>query len=112
VAAHRPPGVEAYLPLGSVLAMRRWMQTGCWGEIHPAGLTFLLAVLAGAVLSRRIFCGRVCPVGLLSRVLEWVRMRFLGLPERWGGPRWLRIAASGVKYVLAGRFVWGPATLT
>jgi hypothetical protein len=40
VTAYRPPGVEAYLPLGSVLAMRRWMQTGCWDEIHPAGLTF------------------------------------------------------------------------
>lgn len=111
VTALRPAGVEAYLPLGSLLAVRRWLETGLWDEIHPAGMTFLLAVLGGAVLARRAFCGWICPFGFLSRVLEWFRSRLLRLPDRWAGPRWLRDLAAAPKYLLLGVIAWSLGTL-
>jgi polyferredoxin len=110
VTAHRPGGVEAYLPIGALLGIRRWLETGFWDEIHPAGMTFLLAVVGGAVLARRAFCAWICPFGLLFRALEWLRAR-LRLPARWNAPRWARWSLEAVKYLVLGQIVWMFATM-
>lgn len=110
VTAHRPAGVEAYLPISALLGIRRWVATGYWDEIHPAGMTFLLAVVAGAVLARRAFCGWVCPFGFVSRILESIRP-LLRLPPRWGGPRWVRWTFEGLKVLLLGWLVWIVASM-
>lgn len=111
VTAARPAGVEAYLPLGSLIGLRRWAETGYWDEIHPAGLTVLLAAIGGAVLARRAFCSWICPVGTFSRALEWFRARVLRLPPRWDAPRWLRRIAAGAKYALLAQILWSFARL-
>jgi polyferredoxin len=100
VSASRPGGVEAFLPIAAVMSLKRWVLAGLWDPIHPAGLTFITAVLVGAVVARRAFCSWVCPFGTLSRGLEWVRRRLLRLPERWPGPRWLRLVPLSLKYII------------
>lgn len=105
VTAARPPAVEAFLPIAALLGLRRWLATGAWDEVHPAGLVILLSALAVAFLARKAFCSWVCPVGTLSRALEWVGRRTLWR-RRWPAvPRWLDLPLSGVKYVLLGFFV-------
>jgi hypothetical protein len=37
----RPPSVEAFLPISALLGLKRFVLTGRWDEIHPAGLTIL-----------------------------------------------------------------------
>src|SRR5512137_2607690 len=44
-AISRPPGVEGWLPIGSLVSMRYWWETGIVNEIHPAGLVILAAIL-------------------------------------------------------------------
>lgn len=106
VTAARPPAVEAFLPISALVGLRRWLATGYWDDVHPAGLTILLGAVATALLARKAFCGWVCPVGTISRALEWLGSKLLwrrGFPRV---PRWLDLPLSGLKYVLLAFFVW------
>lgn len=99
----RPPSVEAFLPIAALMSVRRLLQTGLWDTIHPAGLTILLAALFTAVLLRKGFCGYICPVGLLSGLLNAIgqRLRLSLLP----GP-WIARVLSLPKYVGLGFFLF------
>jgi polyferredoxin len=98
--------VEAFLPIAALLGLKRLVLGGAWDEVHPAGLAILLAALATALLARKAFCSWVCPVGTLSRALEWVGRRTLWR-RRWPAvPRWLDLPLSAVKYLLLGFFLF------
>ena len=122
VTASRPPAVEGFLPISALVGLRRWLATGFWDEIHPAGLVILVAAIAASLVARKGFCSWICPVGALSRALEWVGRRTLWrrgarprnsfAPRRGAGegvprvPRPLDLALSSVKYLLLAFFVW------
>jgi polyferredoxin len=107
VTATRPPAVEAFLPISALVGLRRWLATGVWDEVHPAGLTILLAAVGASFLARKGFCSWVCPVGAISRALEWVGARTLwrrrGFPRV---PRPLDLALSSLKFLLLAFFGW------
>ena len=62
----RPPGIEAFLPISSLISLKYWMATGIINPIHPSELVILLMALVTAVLIKRGFCSWVCPFGLLT----------------------------------------------
>ena len=66
----RPPSVEAFLPIAALMGLRRLLQSGTWDMVHPAGLALFLAALLMALLLRKGFCGYICPVGLISGLLN------------------------------------------
>jgi polyferredoxin len=107
VTAARPPAVEAFLPISALVGLRRWLATGAFDEVHPAGLTILLAAIGASLVARKGFCSWVCPVGTISRALEWVGARTLwrrrGFPRV---PRPLDLALSSLKYLLLAFFAW------
>jgi polyferredoxin len=106
VTAERPSAVEAFLPISALVGLRRWLATGFWDEIHPAGLTILVAALLASLVARKGFCSWVCPVGAISRALEWVGEKTLwrrGFPRV---PRALDLALSSLKYLLLAFFGW------
>ena len=106
LGAARPPAVEAFLPIAALLGLKRLLLTGAWDDVHPAGLAILLAALGTALLARKSFCAWVCPVGTLSRALEWLGRRTLWR-HRWPAvPRWLDLPLSGVKYLLLAFFAF------
>jgi ferredoxin len=105
VTTARPAGVEAFLPIAALMSLERFVLTGLWDPVHPAGLTFLVAVLLGALVARRAFCSWVCPFGTLSRGLEWLRAHVFALPPRWNVPRPLGLVALAPKYLLLALFV-------
>ena len=106
VTAARPPSVESFLPISALVGLKRFLLTGYWDPVHPAGLTILAAALVGAFLARKAFCGWICPVGTLSRGLEWVGEK-LFWRRRWPTvPRWLDLALTSVKYLLLAFFAW------
>lgn len=106
ITAPRPAGVEAFLPISALLALKRFLLSGLWDDVHPAGLTLLVAFLAGALLARRAFCSWICPIGFASRVLEVARARIFRLPPRWRRPRLLGRLAPLPKYLLLAFFVY------
>jgi polyferredoxin len=106
VQVARPASVEGFLPIAALVGLKQLVLTGRWDAVHPAGLTILLAALATALLARKAFCSWVCPVGAVSRALEWLGRRTLWR-RRWPAvPRALDLPLSGLKVLLLGFFAW------
>jgi len=105
VAVRRPPSVEAFLPISALVGLKRFLLTGEWDEVHPAGLAILVSAIVGAVVARKAFCGWICPVGTLSNGLEWIGKQTLWR-RRWPTvPRRLDLAFSSIKYLLLAFFL-------
>ena len=68
--ATRPPGIEAFLPISSLISLKYWLVTGIFNHVHPSGLVILLMALATGLLLKRGFCSWICPFGLLSEYLN------------------------------------------
>jgi polyferredoxin len=105
----RPPAVEGFLPISALLGLKRFLLTRYWDDVHPAGLTILVAAIATALVARKGFCSWVCPVGTLSRALEWLGARTIwrrGFPRV---PRALDLPLCALKYALLAFFVWTVA---
>ncbi|HEY5764666.1 MAG TPA: 4Fe-4S binding protein, partial [Candidatus Deferrimicrobiaceae bacterium] len=108
ITAHRSPAVEGFLPISALVGLKRFLMTGHYDPVHPAGLTILIAAILSSFFARKVFCSWVCPVGGISRALEWVGKKTL----------WRRrkkeilvhpgadLALSSLKYLLLGFFVW------
>jgi len=99
----RPASVEAFLPIAALMGLRRLLQTGVWDMVHPAALAILLAAMVTALVLRKGFCGYVCPVGLISGLLNTLGRR-LSL-SRVPGP-WAARLLSVPKYLALGFFVY------
>jgi len=97
----RPPAVEGFLPISALLGLKRFVLTGLWDEIHPAGLTIFVFALATALLLRKGFCGWICPVGFLSNLTEKLSKPFRLVNYL---PRWLDYLLLGLKYIILAFF--------
>lgn len=108
VTAHRPPAVEGFLPLSALVSLKRFLLTGRYDEVHPAGLTILIAAILSSFLARKVFCSWVCPVGSLSRALEWFGKKTLWRRRRHAAlvNRRVDVTLSAAKYLLLGFFAW------
>lgn len=109
ISAHRPPAVEGFLPISALVALKRFLVTGNWDDVHPAGLTILIAALASALVARKAFCSWICPVGMLSRALEWFGEKTLWRRRRAETlvPGWLDKGLSALKYAVLAFFSYG-----
>lgn len=106
LTALRPPGVEGFLPISALLGFRAFLATGEWDMVHPAGLTFFVSLLASALVFRRVFCSWVCPVGTLSRLLEWGNGKVPALKKAKAPRRWAGAVLLSPKYLLLGAVLW------
>jgi polyferredoxin len=108
--ASRPPGVEGWLPIASLMNLKYWLATGAVPEVHAAGMFLLIAFLGMSFLLRKSFCSWVCPVGTLS---EWL---WQGGRELFGRnltlPRWADLPLRSLKYLLMGFFVFAVAGMS
>jgi polyferredoxin len=106
----RPPGVEGWLPIASLMNLKLWVATGRVPVIHPAGMFLLLAFLAMSVAARKSFCSWVCPVGAVSEKLWETGRSTFGRNFRI--PRGADIALRSLKYILLGLFLYAVASLS
>jgi polyferredoxin len=76
----RPPGVEAFLPIGAFMGLKYFLGTGKVDPIHPAGFVIFASILATSFLFQRGFCSWICPVGTMSewawRFSDWIKSKF------------------------------------
>ena len=100
----RPPGVEGWLPIGSLVSLRYWWESGVINDIHPAGLVILTVILLTAFLFKKGFCSWVCPIGFISEMIGDIADRLWG--RRVRPPRWLDIPLRSLKYLLLAFFSW------
>ena len=71
----RPQGVEAFLPIASLMEFRQFVETGIFSPVHPAGVILLLLICASALFIKKGFCAWVCPLGLISDLLSTLHIR-------------------------------------
>ncbi|MFQ6605612.1 MAG: 4Fe-4S binding protein [Fidelibacterota bacterium] len=105
----RPPGVEGFLPIGSLISLKLFITTGIFDRVHPAGVIILAFAILVSWLMRKAFCGWFCPLGTLS---EWLWR--LGQKMMWRNyqlPKWLDIPLRGIKYLLMFFFVYAVLTM-
>jgi polyferredoxin len=100
----RPPGIEAFLPISSLISFKYWLLTGVFNPIHPSGLIIFLVILSTAILLKRGFCSWVCPFGLLTEYLNRLH-RFI-FRKDIKVPRWLDYPLRSLKYLLLLFFLW------
>jgi len=106
----RPPGVEGWLPIASLMNLKVLVETGRLPSVHPAGVVLLIAFLAISWLFRKSFCSWLCPVGTLSEYL-W-RLGRSTFKRNWRIPRILDIPLRALKYALLGLFVYAIAGMS
>ena len=98
----RPPSVEAYLPIASLIGFKHLLVNKVFDPVHPAALVILLAATLSAIVLRRGFCSWICPIGTVSE-----------LTYKLGGKvavnlkphRFVDIPLRSLKYLLLGFFV-------
>ena len=100
----RPPGIEGWLPIASLMNLKLWLLTGKVPLVHAAGMFLLIAFLAMSWIFRKSFCSWLCPVGSISEYLASVGKRALGRNFRL--PRPADIALRGLKYLLLSFFLY------
>lgn len=99
VYVERPVAVEAFLPIGALISLKRFLLTGLYDSVHPAALTIFLLALFLAVFLRKSFCGYLCPVGGALSAIERIG-EATGTTRR--PPRWLSYLLYVPKYLLLG----------
>ena len=100
----RPPGIEAFLPISSLISLKYWLVAGIFNPIHPSGLIILLMALVTAVLLKRGFCSWVCPFGLLTEYLN--RLHKLIFRKNIKVPALFDYPLRSLKYLLLAFFLW------
>jgi len=106
----RPPGVEGWLPIASLMNLKAWLFSGELPRIHPAGMFILLSILLMSFLLRKSFCSWLCPVGTLSETLWNFGRKMFGRNFRL--PKGLDIPLRGLKYLLLGLFLYAVGSMS
>ena len=100
----RPDGVEAWLPIASLMNLKTFILTRAVPEMHAAGMFMLVAFLSISFLYRKAFCSWMCPVGTVSEWLWQTGRTFFH--RTFALPRWVDIPLRGLKYVLLALFLY------
>ncbi|HKB85117.1 MAG TPA: 4Fe-4S binding protein [Ignavibacteriaceae bacterium] len=101
---HRPPGVDGFLPISSLMSFYLFITTGEIHYAHPAGLFIFLAILLVSFLFGKAFCSWLCPIGFISEMIgdfgERVYKKIF--KRRIHLPRWIDYPLRSLKYLLLG----------
>ena len=100
----RPPGVDGFLPISSLMSLYYWFLSGNIHPYHPAGLFIISAIILMSLIFGKSFCSWLCPVGFLSEVLGDLGQKLFG--RTWRVPRRLDWPLRTLKYLLLAFFVY------
>lgn len=99
----RPPGVEGFLPISSMMELWLYIKTGIVASVHPAGVVLFAFAIFTSFIIRRGFCSWLCPVGFISEILTRLGVKSQLSIKPW---KWLDIPLRSLKYLLMGFFVY------
>lgn len=104
---YRPPGVEGFLPISSLMNLMYWIYSGTIHSYHPAGLFILIAIILMSFFVGKSFCSWFCPVGFLSELIGDFgdRISLKIFKRRVKLPKFIDFPLRSVKYLLLLFFV-------
>ncbi len=103
-SGYRPPSVEAFLPISSLMNVFVFTHSGNIHRFHPAGFWIFLSVVLVSLAFSKAFCGWICPIGFLSEMLFSCREKILKYAFRM--PLVLDAILRSLKYLLLVFFVF------
>lgn len=97
---NRPPGVDGFLPISSMMSFYYFISTGQIIHSHPAGLFIFAAIVLLSLVFGKAFCSWLCPVGFLSELIgDFGEKIFKGKIRI---PKWLDYPLRSLKYLMLG----------
>jgi polyferredoxin len=102
--SYRPPGVEGFLPISSLMSLYYFFLSGDIHPAHPAGFFILLAIIIISFIFGKSFCSWLCPVGLISEYLGDLGEKIF--KRRTKLPGYLDYVLRSLKYILPAFFVY------
>ncbi len=99
----RPSAVDAFLPIGGLMAFKYFLFTGIVEPVHPSGFVLFVAVLGVSLVMKKGFCGWICPIGTISQYAWMAGEKILGRNFRIG--KFTDIPLRSLKYILLGLFL-------
>lgn len=97
--AIKPSSVEGFLPISALLGLKRFILTGTYDPVHPAGLTIFIGAVLISVIVKKSFCSHICPVGFLSELISNAGFKFRI-------NTWLSKILGSIKYILLFFFLY------
>jgi polyferredoxin len=94
----RPPGVDGFLPISSLMSFYLFLKTGIIHSAHPAGVVIFFAIILMSFLVGKSFCSWFCPVGFISEMLGNVGEKIFRRKIKM--PSFLDYPLRSVKYLL------------
>ncbi|MCX7797229.1 MAG: 4Fe-4S binding protein [Melioribacter sp.] len=108
LVTYRPPGVEGFLPISSLMSLYYFILTGEIHYAHPAGFFIFLAILVVSFVAGKSFCSWLCPIGFLSEMIGDFGEQILKklIKKRVKIPNIIDYPLRSLKYLLLGFFVY------
>jgi len=94
----RPPGVDGFLPISSLMSVYYFLLTGSVNQVHPAGFFIFIAIVAVSFVFGKSFCSWLCPVGFLSELIGDFGEKLFGRKVRV--PKYLDYPLRSLKYLI------------
>jgi polyferredoxin len=106
----RPPGVEGWLPIASLMNLKALAETGEFPRLHPAGLFLLIAFVTVSWVFRKSFCGWLCPIGTVSEYLCRLGRKTFG--RNFTLPKPADLIHRSLKYLLLALFLYAVGSMS
>ena len=100
----RPPGVDGFLPISSLMNFYQFFSTGVIHPFHPAGFFIFLSIVGLSLVFGKSFCSWICPVGLISEYAGNTGEKIFKRKIRM--PVWMDLPLRGMKYLLLGYLLY------
>lgn len=105
----RPPGVDGFLPISSLMNFIYYLRSGEIHSYHPAGLFILMAICLLSLAIGKAFCSWLCFIGTLSEKLADFSEKHLKL--KLSLPKFLDIPLRSLKYIILLFFLYHILTM-
>jgi polyferredoxin len=99
----RPPGVDGFLPISSLMSLVLFIKTGIVHNAHPAGVFIFLGIILVSLVFGKSFCSWLCPVGFLSEMLADLGEKIFRRKIKM--PKFLDYPLRSLKYLLLAFFL-------
>jgi polyferredoxin len=100
----RPPGVDGFLPISSMMSFYLFLKTGTIHNAHPAGVLIFFSIVLMSLAFGKSFCSWLCPVGFLSELIGDFGKKIFGKNIRI--PKFLDYPLRSLKYLMLGFLVY------
>jgi len=99
----RPSSVDAFLPIGGLMALKYFLVTGIVEPVHPSGFVMFAAIVAVSLLLKKGFCGWICPIGTVSQYVWMAGEKVFGRNFRI--EKYTDLGLRSLKYILLSLFL-------